>query len=487
MTRNDQLAPQSFNEIVIYISYAPENKESLKIVDELEKLCEEKRMPVITSRRDDLNKRFINKFSQSLGYGDYIILIIGDKFLKSLDCMSELVKISKNHRYQALIFPIILEDAKIRKAIDRLTYIHYWEKESKELDDKMKRGDLAYLNGITDELDNYKKIRQKISRLMENLKSLAADFENNFQILFNAIERQIETDKKTTRFHITRGIPHFEERKKYKYYADRMDQSIKFQHHFYKSENKVQVYFIHGKKNQSPLGLNKRICFERTRFNKDDIFCFPEPIRLKSLKHKEYCKTDLLVRLFERLGFDLGDIDKDKRNILGLSELPPLKIKKYVFIGVTLGYDEWEKCVPELLDDFFNTILSEKKLPQGAPTFIFIFLLNYPGKKALPKQSIEREELFELNTCCAWLPRLTPVVKSHIKNWFEEYMPDCKKENEYIDTYFKGNRFKMIDVEDHLGKIIKDYYQRNKEKGQNDYIGHETFRDSSNKLSTQSD
>lgn len=474
-------------DISVYFSYAPESDESLKIVDRLITLFEEKRIPVIRDKRDERYKRFLSRFSQSLGYGDYIILIVGEKFLKSEDCVSELVKISKNHRYQELIFPIILEDAKIQKPIDRLTYIHYWEREIKELEDTMKRVDLAYLNGITDELDNYKEIRQKISGFMNNLKSLAADFDNNFQIQFNAIERQIEKDKKKSPILTEKELALLEERKKYKYYADRIDQSKKFQYHFYKKDNKVQVYFIHGKKNQSPSGLYKRICLERSRFNKDDIFCFPEPITLESLKYKEYCKIDLLVKLFEKFGFDLGDIDKDKRNILGLSELPPLKIKKYVFVGVTIGYDEWEKCVPELLDDLFSTILSEKKLPRGAPTFIFIFLLNYPGKKALPKHSSESEGLFELNTCSAWLPRLDPVLKADIKNWFEEYMPECKKEKQYIGTYFKGNRFKMIEVEKHLEKIIKDYYQRNKENGQNDYIEHETFRDSSNKLSTRSD
>jgi hypothetical protein len=39
MTRKGQFSTQSLNEILIYISFAPESEESLKIVDELERLC----------------------------------------------------------------------------------------------------------------------------------------------------------------------------------------------------------------------------------------------------------------------------------------------------------------------------------------------------------------------------------------------------------------------------------------------------------------
>lgn len=486
MTRNDQFSNRSLNEILIYISYATDCEESLKIVAQLAPLFEEKGIPVIRDKRDERYKRFLSRFSQSLGYGDYIILIVGEKFLKSEHCMSELVKISKNHRYRELIFPMILEGAKINDVFGRLHYIQYWQQKTNKLQEKIKIGSLSNLQGIYDDLNIYDEISRSIGGmdyLLKAIHTLSIMPDGKYQMLFNAIERQIEKNKKTSPILSEKELALIEERKKYKYYADRIDQSKKFQHHYYNSDNKVQVYFIHGKKNQSPSGLYKRICLERSRF---DIFCFPEPIRLESLKYKNYCKTDLLVKLFEKCGYDLGDIDKDKRNIFGLSELSPLKIMKYVFIGVTIEYDEWEKCVPELLDDFFNTILSEKKLPQGAPTFIFIFLLNYPGKRTLPKHSNESEGLFELNTCSEWLPRLDPVLKADIKNWFEEFMPDCKKEKQYIDIYFKGNRFKMVDVEKHLEKIIKDYYQRNKEKGQNDYIGHETFRDNSNKLSTRS-
>jgi MoxR-like ATPase len=446
----------------VFISYSW-SSESMKIAGEVEAFFEKKGIPIIRDKKEVGYKGLIKEFMQRIGKGKYIILIVSDHYLKSENCMFELMQVAKSGEFYDRIFPLVLESAEIYKAYDRLDYVHYWKDEIEKLEEKMKKGGLTHLQGIYEDLNLYSEIRQNIAGLtdiLKNINSLSIKMhqDSNYEELYNAI---MENFQKKGRLSASE-IDHFEERKKYKYYADRIDQSKKFQHHFYNSDNKVQVYFIHGKKNQSPSGLYKRICLERSRFNKDDIFCLTEPIKLESLKYKEYCKTDLLVKLFEKFGFDLGYIDKDKRNIRGLSELPPLKIKKYVFIGVTIGYDEWEQCVPELLGDFFKTILSEKMLPREAPTFIFIFLLNYPGKKSLKKFSSEREELFELNTCSTWLPRLDPVLKADIKNWFEKYMPDCKKEKQYIDNYFKGNRFKMVDVEKHLEKVIKDIRRMDK-------------------------
>lgn len=480
MTRNDQFSNRSLNEILIYISYATDCEESLKIVDQLAPLFEEKGIPVIRDKRDERYKRFLSRFSQSLGYGDYIILIVGDRFLKSDACMYELIEISKSNRYQELIFPVILKDAKIRRPINRLTYIHYWEKRIKNLEKKMKLGGLANITDITDGLDNYKEIRKEISSLIENLNSRANKFDNDLQTMFNDIERKIETDKKSTRFHITTEIPHFEEGKKYKYYADRIKQFTSFQYSFLWSEKKVQFYFIHGESNQSPIGLYKRIYSDEILFNKDESFCLDDPIELRNIENKDACETDLLVNLFRAFNFPLGSDkhktnDKNKWNIGGLASLPTLKRQKYVLIGIKIENDEWGKCLPELLNEFFATILNEKNLYRKNPKFIFVFLLYYPERKKLQNllrkilSKFSRKELFKLDACSKknWLDPLNPVYKKDIIEWFKKYVQNYKKEK-YMATYFKGGKFKMIYVEEILEKILKDYYQKNKENTQND-------------------
>ena len=46
--------------------------------------------------------------------------------------MFELVQIAKRQRFVDRIFPIVLNDAKIYKPIDRIKYVQHWEDEIKQ-------------------------------------------------------------------------------------------------------------------------------------------------------------------------------------------------------------------------------------------------------------------------------------------------------------------------------------------------------------------
>ena len=45
--------------------------------------------------------------------------------------MFELLQIAKQQKFVDRIFPIVLDDAKIYKPIDRLKYVQYWEERSR--------------------------------------------------------------------------------------------------------------------------------------------------------------------------------------------------------------------------------------------------------------------------------------------------------------------------------------------------------------------
>ena len=59
-------------------------------------------------------------------------------------------------------YPVVLEDAKIYKPIDRIKYVKYWEKEIQALDEQMKGISQANLQRFREDIDLYTEIRNNL-------------------------------------------------------------------------------------------------------------------------------------------------------------------------------------------------------------------------------------------------------------------------------------------------------------------------------------
>jgi hypothetical protein len=118
--------------------------------------------------------------------------------------MFELLEIANNHDFYDRIFPIVLADAAIYKAINRIQYIKYWEDRVTELNVAMKEIDSqADLQGIRDDIDLYTRIRATIAGLtdtIKNMNTLTSEIHQNtnFTTLFDAVQAKLEIDKRTT-------------------------------------------------------------------------------------------------------------------------------------------------------------------------------------------------------------------------------------------------------------------------------------------------
>ena len=121
----------------VYFSYAW-GGESERIVNELDTDLKTKGITVIRDKRDLGFKGMIRDFMQQIGRGHAVIIVISDKYLKSPNCMFELVEIAKNKDIYDRIFPIVLGDSDIYNPVNRIKYIKYWEDKLKELDEAMK-------------------------------------------------------------------------------------------------------------------------------------------------------------------------------------------------------------------------------------------------------------------------------------------------------------------------------------------------------------
>lgn len=173
-----------------FVSYAW-GGESEIVYTKLKAACESKGI-ILTSDKTDLNfKELISSFMQRLGQGDYIVIILSENYLKSPNCLFELLEISKNGNFNTRIFPIVLKSANIFDPIGIIKYIKYWEKRIDALNIAM--GSLknqGNLQGLRDTLDLYIKIRElfaSITNIIKDMNCERLEFHlgNNFKEIFD--------------------------------------------------------------------------------------------------------------------------------------------------------------------------------------------------------------------------------------------------------------------------------------------------------------
>ena len=179
----------------VFISYAW-GGESERIVNELDADLQAKGITVVRDKRDLGFKGMIRDFMQQIGRGHAVIVVISDKYLKSPNCMYELVEIAKNKDFYDRVFPIVLGDADIYNPVHRIKYIKHWEDKLKELDEAMRSVSSANLQGMRDEIDTYDEIRDNISNLtffLKDMNTLTPEMHENtnFVSLITTLEKRL--------------------------------------------------------------------------------------------------------------------------------------------------------------------------------------------------------------------------------------------------------------------------------------------------------
>lgn len=187
----------------VFISYAwnaRDNDENERIVNLLDERLRQKGITIIRDKRDLTYRGNIKEFMQRIGRGKYVIVVISEKYLKSENCMFELLEIFSKGNFADRIFPIVLENADIYKPVNRIKYVAHWENEIKELDQAMKTVSSANLQGFRESIDNYTAIRNVIAEMTEtikNMNTLTPDMHENehFDSLYHALQLKIQQDQ----------------------------------------------------------------------------------------------------------------------------------------------------------------------------------------------------------------------------------------------------------------------------------------------------
>lgn len=179
----------------VFISYAW-GGDGEAIVNQLDQAFQNKGITLVRDKRDLGFKGRIKEFMQRIGSSKCVVVVISEKYLKSENCMYELVQIAKNDAFYDRIFPIVLGDANIYKPVQRIKYIQYWEAQIDELNEAMKMVNAANLQGFRDDIDLYTEIRGTIAGLIDILKDMNTltpemHRESGFDELFRAVEQKL--------------------------------------------------------------------------------------------------------------------------------------------------------------------------------------------------------------------------------------------------------------------------------------------------------
>ena len=180
----------------VFISYAW-GGEREEIVNQIDEALQQRGIKIIRDKRDLGYKGSITGFMERIGQGNCVILVISDKYLRSPNCMFELVEIAENKEFHDRIFPVVLGDADIYDPVKRVEYVKHWEIKRAELAEAMKSLDPANLQGIREDMDLYDRIRDKVSGLASTLKdmnTLTPDMhrDSDFNDLYTAIEKRMK-------------------------------------------------------------------------------------------------------------------------------------------------------------------------------------------------------------------------------------------------------------------------------------------------------
>lgn len=157
----------------VFVSYAW-TAESNGIVDRLQKELDQHGIRLLRDREEVRYKDSIRDFMRRIGQGKAVVVVISEKYLRSENCMFELVEIAKAQSLRERVFPIVLSDANIYKAVGRVEYVRHWEDEIQKLDAALKgvRGD--NLTNLQEDLNIYAEIRQLFDGITNTLRDMNA-------------------------------------------------------------------------------------------------------------------------------------------------------------------------------------------------------------------------------------------------------------------------------------------------------------------------
>jgi cytochrome c-type biogenesis protein CcmH/NrfG len=192
----------------VYISYAGNDGDEAfensrdQIIQKISELLEQNNLKPKQYKTDVQYKDSVDKYKLDIAYGDYVILVVSEKYLKSEYCMNEAVALlNRNQRgLEEKIFPLVLKDADIFNWKKKGEYIDYWHQQITELDNYLANKDQKAYISLTEQSINFREIYENIGSFIKTLAGICEPSkklieQNNYQVIIETIIKQIEQNR----------------------------------------------------------------------------------------------------------------------------------------------------------------------------------------------------------------------------------------------------------------------------------------------------
>lgn len=156
--------------IDMFVSYCQQDS---VYADNIDLYFKNKGITIHRDIRDISSWKSIREYMGTIRDMDYAILIISDNYLKSFNCMYEVLEVMKEKDYENKIFPVVVETS-IYQSAGRIPYIRYWQDKYKELQEQISQIDVVNAGNIIEDL----KKTQNIILSMDEFLAKVADMNN---------------------------------------------------------------------------------------------------------------------------------------------------------------------------------------------------------------------------------------------------------------------------------------------------------------------
>ena len=110
----------------------------------------------------------IKEYMQSISHMDYTILLISDAYLKSFNCMYEVLEVMRSRDYRSKIFPAVINSSIYRPAT-RAEYVKYWQNEYEKLRDSLIGIQPQNLGKLGEDLKRAQDISSNVAEFLETV------------------------------------------------------------------------------------------------------------------------------------------------------------------------------------------------------------------------------------------------------------------------------------------------------------------------------
>lgn len=119
----------------IFISYSWND---MKIANEIERDLSQFQLNLVRDVQDIEYKSSISSFMEKIRDTDFALLLISEDYLKSKNCLKEVIHLLKEKEYKDKILPIIIGHPAVYNSEGRLSYTTYWLNEKIQLENLIK-------------------------------------------------------------------------------------------------------------------------------------------------------------------------------------------------------------------------------------------------------------------------------------------------------------------------------------------------------------